>query len=103
MAAEFTRFCAAAEIPPGGRKHARVNGYWVLVCNVGDTLYAVSALCSHQQKPLFSGRVRNGKITCPVHGARFDLATGAPLDLPATKPIATYPVRRVGDWIEVCV
>lgn len=103
MSEEFTRFCEASEVPPGAKKHARVNGHWVLVCNVGGTFYAVSAICSHQEKPLFQGRVRNCKITCPVHGARFDLATGEALDPPATRPIATYPVRCVGDWIEVCV
>jgi 3-phenylpropionate/trans-cinnamate dioxygenase ferredoxin component len=49
------------------------------------------------------GRVRHCTITCPVHGAKFNLETGAALNLPATKPIATYPVRVAGDWIEVRV
>jgi 3-phenylpropionate/trans-cinnamate dioxygenase ferredoxin subunit len=40
-----------------------------------------------------NGRVRNCKITCPVHGARFDLETGAALDLPATKPIGIRSAR----------
>jgi 3-phenylpropionate/trans-cinnamate dioxygenase ferredoxin subunit len=74
-----------------------------LVCNTKDQLFAISGICSHQSKPLFSGRVRNCKITCPVHGARFDLATGAALDLPATKPIPVYELRVVDDWIEVHV
>jgi len=103
LSSEFVRFCQASEVPPGGKKHVKVNDTWVLVCNVKGRLYAVSAICSHQDKPLFTGRVRNCKITCPVHGARFDLETGEPLDLPATKPIATYEVRVVDDWIEVCV
>jgi 3-phenylpropionate/trans-cinnamate dioxygenase ferredoxin subunit len=38
-----------------------------------------------------------------VHGARFDLETGEALDLPATQAIPVYPVRVVGDWIEVCL
>ena len=99
----FTRFCPVAEVPPGGRKYAKIDGSWVLVCNTKDRLFAVSGICSHQEKPLFNGRVRNCKITCPVHGARFDLETGAALDLPATQPIPVYPVRVVGDWIEVCL
>lgn len=101
MSSEFVRFCPVADIPPGAKKHAKIDGTWVLVCNSKDTLYAVSGICSHQEKPLFNGRVRNCKITCPVHGARFDLATGAALDLPATKPIPVYEVRVVDDWIEV--
>jgi 3-phenylpropionate/trans-cinnamate dioxygenase ferredoxin subunit len=100
---QFTRFCPVVEVPPGGRKHAEVDDTWVLVCNTKDRLFAVSGICSHQGKPLFNGRVRNCKITCPVHGARFDLETGDPLDLPATQAIPVYPVRVVGDWIEVCL
>jgi 3-phenylpropionate/trans-cinnamate dioxygenase ferredoxin subunit len=103
MTSEFTRFCAAADIPPGAKKHAKINDTWVLVCNVGGRLLAVSGICSHQDKPLWNGRVRSCKITCPVHGARFDLETGAALDLPATAPIDTYEVRVVDDWIEVGV
>jgi 3-phenylpropionate/trans-cinnamate dioxygenase ferredoxin subunit len=100
---EFTRFCELAEIPSGSKKHLKIKDQWVLVCNTAEGLFAVSAICSHQTKPLFTGRVRNCKITCPVHGARFDLKTGEALELPATRPIPTYEVRVVDDWIEVKV
>jgi 3-phenylpropionate/trans-cinnamate dioxygenase ferredoxin component len=100
---EFTRFCELADVPPGAKKALKINDTWVLVCNTKARLFAVSNICSHQAKPLMMGRVRNCKITCPVHGARFDLETGEALDLPATKPIDTYEVRVVDDWIEVKV
>lgn len=100
---EFIRFCPMADIPPGGKKAAKINGVWVLVCRDNDRLLAVSNVCSHQIKPLVSGRVRNCTITCPVHGAKFNLETGEALNLPATRPIDTYAVRVVDDWIEVQV
>ena len=103
MSNDFTRFCELADVPPGAKKALKINDTWVLVCNTKDRLFAVSNICSHQAKPLMMGRVRNCKITCPVHGARFDLETGEALDLPATKPIDTYEVRVVDDWIEVKV
>ena len=103
MSAEFTRFCPLAEVPPGGRKAVKLKNTWVLVLNINNRLFAVAGLCSHQAKPLLNGRVRNCRITCPVHGARFDLATGEALDLPATRPIQTYEARVVDDWIEVLV
>ena len=103
MSSNFTRFCKLEAVPPGSNKALKVNDTWVLVCHTKERLFAVSGICSHQAKPLFSGRVRNCKITCPVHGARFDLATGEALDLPATRPIPVYELRLVDDWIEVCV
>jgi 3-phenylpropionate/trans-cinnamate dioxygenase ferredoxin subunit len=47
--------------------------------------------------------MKNGWIACPVHGARFDLATGAAMNPPATMPIETFEVRIEGDTIEVSV
>lgn len=90
-------------MPPGAKKAVKIDNTWVLVCNEDERLFAVSGICSHQVKPLVNGRVRNCMITCAVHGARFSLETGAALNLPATKPIETYQVRVVDDWIEVLV
>jgi 3-phenylpropionate/trans-cinnamate dioxygenase ferredoxin subunit len=101
VANEFTRFCKLSDVPPESKKAAKLNDTWVLVCHSNGRLFAVSNICSHQFKPLVNGRMRNCAISCPVHGARFSLETGAALDLPATKPIPIYEVRVVDDWIEV--
>jgi 3-phenylpropionate/trans-cinnamate dioxygenase ferredoxin subunit len=103
LVSDFSRFCAVEELLPDGKKAAKINGVWVLVCYSGERLFAVSNICSHQTKPLLNGRVRNCVITCPVHGAKFNLGTGEALNLPATKPIDTYEVRIVDGWIEVRV
>lgn len=103
MSKEFKQFCLVSELPPGGKKARKIGDLPVLVCNTQKGLFAVSNLCSHQAKFLNAGRVRNGRITCPLHGAQFDLETGKAMCLPASKPIATYEVRVVDEWIEVCV
>lgn len=103
MSTEFTRFCQVAELPPDSKKVAKINGTWVLVCHTDGRMFAVSNICSHQVKPLHPGRVRNCTITCTVHGAKFNLETGEAMNLPATKPIPTYELRVVDDWIEVKV
>lgn len=92
-----------SDLPEGAKKAKRINDAMVLVCHTKGEYYAISNVCSHQDKFLHMGRVRNCRITCPLHGAQFDLKTGEALNLPATKPIATYEVRVVDDWIEVCV
>jgi 3-phenylpropionate/trans-cinnamate dioxygenase ferredoxin subunit len=103
LALEFVRFCESAELPNGEKKALKLDDRWILVVHAQNRLFAVSGMCSHQQKPLWNGRVRHCKITCPVHGARFDLETGAALDLPATQPIDTFEVRERDGWIEVAI
>ena len=97
----FARVLNVAEPPPGTKKAVDVNGVSVLVCNSNERLYAVSNICSHAHEKLECGRLSRGWIGCPVHGARFDLATGRAMNPPAKEPIATFPVRIVDDWIEV--
>lgn len=99
----YARVLKLADLPDGSKKAVDVNGKCVLVCHQNSKLYAISNVCSHNEKPLERGRMGNGWIACPVHGARFDLATGAALNLPAKLPVATYQVRSVDDWIEVSV
>lgn len=100
---KFVAVATAQEVPPGTAKAVTVGGRSILLCNSADRLFAVENLCSHAEQPLECGRLKNGWIACPTHGARFDLETGEPLGGPATEPIATFAVRIVGDTIEVAV
>jgi 3-phenylpropionate/trans-cinnamate dioxygenase ferredoxin subunit len=99
----FSRVLQTSELPPGGKKAVQVNGKCVLVCHANQRFYAISGICSHNERPLDRGRIMGTSISCPFHGARFDLPTGKALNLPATKPVATYEVRVVDEWIEVLV
>ncbi len=65
--------------------------------------YAIHDECSHANVPLSEGDVEDATIECYLHGSRFDLRTGAALGLPATQPVPIYPVRIVGDDIQVDV
>ena len=99
-------FVAAAkvdDVPAGAKKLVEVNGQSILLCHTKDQVFAVRNLCSHAYEALSDGRMKNGWIACPVHGARFDLATGAAMNPPATMPIDTFEVRIEGDTIEVGV
>jgi 3-phenylpropionate/trans-cinnamate dioxygenase ferredoxin component len=99
----FSRVLSVAEVQPGTKKAVDVNGQSILICHSNDRLFAVSNICSHAHEKLECGRMSRGWIACPIHGARFDLATGRAMNPPAKQPIATFPVRVVEDWIEVCV
>lgn len=89
------------DVPPGARKCVEISGQRVLLCNTRDRIFAVENQCSHVMEPLDEGRMRDGWIACPVHGARFDLETGKPLNPPAIFPIRIYEVRIEGNDILV--
>ena len=97
----FTRALKESDLPAGGRQVVEIGGKPILLCHTGGRIHAVSNICSHAHEKLDCGRMSASWIACPVHGARFDLATGAAKNPPATRPIAVYAVRVVEGWIEV--
>lgn len=97
----FVPVAQLADVPPGAVKVVDVNGQSILLCNSKDKIFAVRNLCSHADETLECGKMKNGWIACPLHGARFDLETGRPMNPPATLPIQTFEIRIVGDAIEI--
>ena len=75
--------------------------YDVAVARDGDDIYALQDLCSHAQVALSEGEVFDCQIECWLHGSSFDLATGKPTCLPATEPVATFPVDVRGTDVYV--
>jgi len=63
--------------------------------------YALSDTCTHRRGPLSEGTVEGAEVTCPWHGAKFDVRTGAVLGPPAGQAVKTYPVRVTGPDIEI--
>jgi 3-phenylpropionate/trans-cinnamate dioxygenase ferredoxin component len=100
---KFVVACQTSELDDGATKPVDLGGTPVLLCRTQDRIYAVINKCSHAEEKLECGRMRRGWIACPVHGARFDLETGEPLNPPATQPIRTFEVRIVDGMIEVAV
>ena len=73
----------------------------VALYKLGDAIYATDMFCTHGQARLSDGFVEDGCIECPLHQGRFDIATGKALSLPVTADIKTYPVRIVGDEVQI--
>jgi 3-phenylpropionate/trans-cinnamate dioxygenase ferredoxin subunit len=100
---EFQRACALADVPADGALYVEIDGLPVAVVRSDGELYAIDDTCSHEEVSLSEGEVEDGEIECWLHGSRFDLATGRPTSLPATRPIAVYPVKIDGDDVLVDV
>ena len=97
----FTRACSVADVASGSALAVDVDGTDVAVVHDGDAWYAVADECSHAAIPLSEGDVEGCEIECWLHGSRFDLRTGKPTGLPATEPVATFPVEVRGADIYV--
>ena len=65
----------------------------IAVFRVDGELWAIADRCSHAEASLSEGEVFDHEVECPRHGAVFDVRTGMPLSLPATKPVRTYRTR----------
>jgi 3-phenylpropionate/trans-cinnamate dioxygenase ferredoxin component len=101
--AEMARVCSRGDLEPGTAKRFEIEGNAVAVVRIGDEFFCVADRCSHEDYSLSEGEVLTDEceIECWKHGSTFDLRTGAPCSLPATKPVNVYPVKIDGDDVMV--
>ena len=88
----FELACTLDEIPTDQALAVTLGRYDVAVARDGDEVFALENECSHAAVALSEGEVADCQIECWLHGSMFDLRTGKPTNLPATEPIATFPV-----------
>jgi 3-phenylpropionate/trans-cinnamate dioxygenase ferredoxin component len=95
--------CPLAELREGGTHRVVLDGVPVCLVRTDGEVYAINDTCSHADVSLSEGEVEGLTIECWLHGSRFDLVTGRPTGLPATKPVPVYPVKIEGDDVLVDV
>lgn len=98
---DWLRVADVDEVAAGGRLSVEIDEVPALLLRDGDRYYCIEDLCTHDGQPLTDGVFENGCITCPRHGAKFDVATGQPTCMPATEPVRTFPVETRPDGIYV--
>ena len=89
----FEQACAFGDVPTDEALGVTVGAYDVAIARDGDEIFAIQDLCSHAAVALSEGEVADCTVECWLHGSRFDLRTGKPTGLPATEPVATFPVE----------
>lgn len=86
------------QLPDGRGVRVEVAGERIALFRIDDAVYALADRCSHAEASLAEGDVFDTDVECPRHGSEFDLRTGVPQSLPATRPVAVYPTQvRDGD------
>lgn len=97
----WVRVAGRGDLLPGEVIGVEAAGRSIAIYDADGSLFATDNICTHAYARLSDGWLDGVAIECPLHAARFDIRTGAVLDPPATEDLKTYPVRIVGDNIEV--
>ena len=104
MPGTYQTVARVGEIPEGEGRSFEVDGRFIAVILDQGVYYAIDDDCPHQGAPLCDGIVADKAVTCTWHGWRFSLEDGRWLDSPKSKVrVGTYPVRVVGEEIQVLV
>ncbi|QMU72015.1 non-heme iron oxygenase ferredoxin subunit [Streptacidiphilus sp. P02-A3a] len=99
----FVRVAALSELEADSPTRVVVGGVAVSVVLAEGEVFAINDICSHANVSLSEGEVDGCSIECWLHGSSFDLRTGKPSGLPATRPVPVYPVKIEGDDVLVSV
>jgi 3-phenylpropionate/trans-cinnamate dioxygenase ferredoxin component len=89
---EFVKVAKTGDIAPGEGKGVDVGERRIALFNVDGTFYAIDDTCTHRGGPLSDGMVLGNEVTCPWHGAVFDVRTGSVRGLPAPRGFTHYAV-----------
>ena len=98
---EFIQVAKVGDIAPGEARGVEAGGKRIALFNIDGTFYAIDDTCTHRGGPLSEGMVMGAEVTCPWHGAVFDVTSGALLGAPAPRDVARYAVRVEGEDIKV--
>jgi len=99
--AGWVKAASRASLAEGDVLGVLVGGKEIALYDIDGTVYATDDICTHDYAKLSDGWLDKGEIECPLHAGRFDVKTGRALCPPVTDDVKTYPVRIVGDDIQI--
>ena len=98
---KLVKVAEAKEVAPGTGKVVGAEGRSIALFNVAGTFHAIDNTCTHQGGPLGEGELSGEVVTCPWHGAQFNVKTGDVLAPPARIGVRSFPVQVQGDDVLV--
>ncbi len=87
---DLVRVGTLSDLPEGRGIRVEVGGHRIAVFRIEDAVYAIGDRCSHAEASLAEGELFDFDVECPRHGSEFDVRTGEPDSLPATRPVPVY-------------
>ena len=99
--AEYRKVAKVSDVPTGEMIGVEIGENRIAIANVEGQFYAFDAECTHAAGWLDLGFLEGHNVQCPVHFGEFDVKTGEAVELPASLPVGTYPVRVQGEDLEI--
>ncbi len=96
---QTVRIATIADVAPGSAKVIDADGRSIALFNVDGSFFALDNTCPHMGGALGEGTVVGDTVTCPWHGAEFNIKTGEVQSPPAASGVRSYPVSVEGDDI----
>ena len=97
----FEAVASVDELSNPGKMLVEIQDRLVLLVKVDDQIYCIDDVCTHDGGSFDDGDLSDHAISCPRHGAQFDVRTGQPLTMPATEATAAHEVKIVDGKILV--
>ena len=101
--ADYAKVATNGELAPGQGKVVEVQGKEIALFNVGGAYFAIDNMCTHEEASLADGEISGFEVTCPLHGAKFDVRSGRVVGPPAYDDVTSYSVRVSGADVEIDV
>jgi 3-phenylpropionate/trans-cinnamate dioxygenase ferredoxin subunit len=105
---EFVKVIDTTELPENKMVKLLAGGKEILLANVEGSYYATAHKCTHLGGPLSKGALDGNTVTCPWHGAQFDVKTGKAVGVAKiafikmqVKDVESFPVKVEGTTILV--
>jgi len=99
--ADFVKVATIHDIADPGQLLVEAEDRMLVLFRVGNDVFALDDICTHDNGPLSEGEFSGDTIACPRHGAKFDIKTGAAISMPATKGTVSHEVKIENDEILV--
>lgn len=111
MAMEYVRVASAGDVADGQIVPIEARGHKLLLARAEGELFAAQRKCPHLGFNLCRGKLDGKAVVCPLHKAKFDLATGAIdrdpkllfIKMTAKNDLTVYPVKVEGEEVFVGV
>jgi 3-phenylpropionate/trans-cinnamate dioxygenase ferredoxin component len=95
------RVASLQELSDSGKICLEVDDRFVVLVRLGNDLFCLDDVCTHDGGTLGEGPLIDDCLVCPRHGARFNVRTGEAVVMPATEATAVHEVHLDGDEIYV--